>query len=328
MFTDRPLTTPVLFLIFNRPDTTQRVFDAIRESKPSQLFVSADGPREGKAGEAERCQVTRGILNRVDWECQVQTNFREKNVGLKTAISSGIDWFFENVEEGIILEDDCLPSQSFFWFCQELLAKYRDDERIMSISGDNFQDGQKRGDGSYYFSKLGPIWGWATWRRAWQYFDLRLETFPKFKEQNQIKNVFDDKNSQIFWITKIQEVYGGGTTWSFAWVYALFAHSGLCAIPNVNLVSNIGFGAGAVHATDPNSRFTNIERVEIDRIVHPTFVLPDKDADEYFGRTLASEQLTKNSFISVMKGSVRLLIGSKNYERLKSFNSHSRRLTI
>lgn len=176
------LNVPVLLLIFNRPDTTQRVFHEIRGASPLQLFISADGPRENKPGEFEKCQITRDIVRQVDWDCEVYTNFRDKNLGCKIAVSSAIDWFFENVEEGIILEDDCLPSFSFFRFCEELLEKYRDDERIMQIGGTNLLSEWQRSDDSYYFSKYGAIWGWATWRRAWQYYDVNMKLWPEVKK--------------------------------------------------------------------------------------------------------------------------------------------------
>ena len=303
MLTSKLLTTPVLFLIFNRPDTTQRVFDEIKKARPSQLFVSADGPREGKAGEAARCQAARDVIKQVDWECEVHKNFHEKNVGLKIAVSSGIDWFFKHVEEGIILEDDCLPSQSFFWFCQKLLERYRDDKRIMMIGGSNLQFGRKRGSASYYFSRLAHIWGWASLKRAWKYFDLNLETFPDFKEQNQIQNVFVDKTSQIFWMTKIQKAYAGGNSWAYLWAYTIMAQNGLCICPNENLVSNIGFRPDATHraASDINNPLGYIKTVEIEQIIHPTYILPDRSADEFLSASLTRLQLPRISFGTTMK---------------------------
>ncbi|HEY9206276.1 MAG TPA: hypothetical protein VIO58_10190 [Candidatus Methanoperedens sp.] len=288
---NKPLATPVLFLIFNRPETTQRVFEEIRKVKPAKLFVSADGPRENKIGEAEKCRAARDIIRQVDWECEIHKNFHENNLGLKLAMSSAIDWFFDNVEEGIILEDDCLPNQSFFWFCQELLEKYRDDERIMAISGDNFQSENKRGQASYYFSKVVGVWGWASWKRAWSHFDLDLKSFPEFKAQHQIKNVFEDELSRTFWMTKIQEVYDGGDSWAFPWIYSILSQNGLCITPNVNLVSNIGHGSTAVHSVDTNSIFANIGTAKINEIKHPEFILPNKDADKFYSKVLASEQL-------------------------------------
>ena len=156
------LETPVLFLVFNRPDTTAQVFEAIRQAKPPRLYVASDGAREDKEGELEKVKQVREIVSQVDWNCEVKTLFRDKNLGCKIAVSSAIDWFFEQEEMGIILEDDCLPHPTFFRFCQELLERYRDDERIGMISGNNFQFGRKCTDYSYYFSMYSHIWGWAS----------------------------------------------------------------------------------------------------------------------------------------------------------------------
>ena len=275
-----PLTTPVLFLIFNRPDTTQKVFDAIKKAKTKQLFVAADGPRENKEGEKEKCEQARKIIEQVDWDCKVKTLFRDKNLGCKVAVSSAIDWFFKNVKEGIILEDDCLPSQSFFWFCRELLEHYRDDTRIMIISGDNFQFDRKRGDGSYYFSKYPHRWGWATWRRVWKHYDVNMKNFEEFKKEAQINNVFNIKQQQKYWTKIFQIVYEGKIdTWDYQWAYSCFINNGLCIMPNVNLVSNIGFGLDSTHTKDKSSTFSEMEAREITDIIHPNFVLADQEAD-------------------------------------------------
>jgi len=154
------LKAPVLLLIFNRPDTTQLVFNKIRKARPAELYIAADGPRKNQPDDPENCRKAREILRQVDWDCKISTLFREENLGCKIGVSSAIDWFFSEVEEGIILEDDCVPDQSFFQFCQELLARYRDDKRVMMISGDNFQFGRRRTDYSYYFSQYVHIWGW------------------------------------------------------------------------------------------------------------------------------------------------------------------------
>lgn len=286
-----PLTTPVLFLVFRRVETTRRVFAAIRQARPRTLFIVADGPREDRPEEAAQCEEARDVVREVDWDCDVHTRFHDRNVGLRLAVTSGLDWFFEHVDEGIVLEDDCLPSQSFFRFCQELLARYRDDTRVMEISGDNFQFGRRRGDGSYYFSRLGGIWGWATWRRAWRCFDPGLSTFPKFEAEGRIRSALRDRIAARFWMTKIEEARRGGGTWAFAWVYALLSNNGLCICPNDNLVSNIGFGPAATHSQGAGSVFTDLPRHEIAELVHPTFMMPDEDADTLFSRLVAREQM-------------------------------------
>ena len=160
------MTPAVLFIIFNRPETTQRVFDAIRLAKPTRLYIAADGPRENKTGEKELCEQARKIAQNVDWDCEVKTLFQKENLGCGKAVSHAISWFFENEDMGIILEDDCLPHQSFFKYCEELLEKYKNNDRIGIISGNNFQKKRKIGSFSYYFSDIVNIWGWATWARS------------------------------------------------------------------------------------------------------------------------------------------------------------------
>ena len=162
------LSTPVAFIIFNRPDTTEIVFETIRQAKPSKLLVVADGPRTDRSGEVEKCTATRAVIERVDWECEVITNYSDVNLGCKRRVSGGIDWIFSQVEEAIILEDDCLPAPSFFQFCQTMLERYRYDDRISMIGGSNYQQENSRTSDSYFFTKYAHIWGWATWRRAWK----------------------------------------------------------------------------------------------------------------------------------------------------------------
>jgi hypothetical protein len=307
-----PLIMPVLFMIFNRPDTTQQVFNAIRQAKPKQLFVAADGPREDKEGEKEKCIQARKIIEQVDWDCEVKTLFRDKNLGCKIAVSSAIDWFFENVEEGIILEDDCLPSQSFFWFCQELLKYYQNDTRVMHVSGDNFQFGKIRGEGSYYFSKYAHVWGWATWRRAWKHYDVNMKNFEDFLKSNQIINIFKIKQQQKYWMNVFQRVYDGKIdTWDYIWVFFCFINNGLCIMPNINLVSNIGFGIESTHTQGENSIFSKMKTEEITEIIHPEFVLADQEADLLtsklcFGNKSIFERI-KNKILRVAKKIIGLL---------------------
>ncbi|KKP40288.1 MAG: hypothetical protein UR30_C0005G0069 [Candidatus Peregrinibacteria bacterium GW2011_GWC2_33_13] len=270
------LNTPVLFLIFNRPDTTEKVFEEIRKQKPKYLYVAADGPRADKDGEDEKCKQTREIINKIDWNCELKTLLREENLGCKMAVSSAISWFFENVEEGIILEDDCLPSRSFFNYCEILLEKYRHDTRIMHISAENPLD-ESFGDGSYYFSQIPHIWGWASWRRAWQKYDVDFGDFDYFIKNNLIQNVFPEKYSQKYWNKIFSRVKEGKiNTWDYQWTYALFVNNGLSINPNKNMVSNIGFGVeGATH-TAVSEKCANRKTFELAEIVHPKLVLPNK----------------------------------------------------
>lgn len=283
--------TPVLLIIFNRPDTTRVVFDKIKEIKPKYLFIAADGPRLDKIDEKEKCLMTREIIKEIDWDCELKTLFREENLGCRLGVSSAIDWFFGNVEEGIILEDDCLPNDSFFKFCANLLKHYRYDERVMHISGDNFQDGIKRGNGSYYFSKFNHVWGWATWRRAWDLYDLEMKTFLKFKSLNLIQNVWPDKIRQNYWLKIFELAYQKKiNTWDYQWEYAILKNNGLCILPNYNLVSNIGFGSEATH-TKNSSSLANMKTEELTEIIHPNFLLVDDKADLYSFKKIFSQNV-------------------------------------
>jgi len=180
------LTTPVLFIVFNRLDTTKQVFEEIKKAKPQKLFIAADGPRNFQ--EKNKTDVVRKyILENINWKCEVKTLFREKNLGCKYAVAGAIDWFFDNVEQGIILEDDCLPSQSFFKFCQEMLEKYKDDERVMHISGTNVE-GISKIDQDYFFAINFNVWGWATWKRAWKLYDINVTHWPRFLKEGRSKD--------------------------------------------------------------------------------------------------------------------------------------------
>lgn len=248
---------PVLFLVFNRPKETGVVFDSIRRMRPNRLYIAADGPRENRPGEKERCERVRSIVRSIDWNCEVKTLFRERNLGCKRAVSEGIDWFFENEEEGIILEDDCLPSDDFFVFCGSMLDRFRNDPRIMHIGGTNFIP-EHRTNGSYevYFSRYPQVWGWASWRRAWKKY---LRTSDVWKEH--LVSPWKGSGSSVvrFWRDRLEKTYSGLIdTWDFQWVYTMNIENGLAVNPPVNLVENIGFGEQSSHtdsANDPRERF-------------------------------------------------------------------------
>ena len=274
--------TPILFLIFNRPDTAERVFAEIKKNRPERLFIASDGPRENKEGEKEIVEKTRKmILDMIDWDCEVKTLFREKNLGWKVAVSSAIDWFFEQVEEGIILEDDCLPDQSFFGYCEELLEKYRDDERIMMISGDNFQKEDADMIESYYFSKNIHIWGWATWRRSWQKYDVNMKTYPEFKKQRKMQDIYKSLSLQEYFVSIFDAVFAGKIdTWDYQWEYAIWENNGLNVMPNINLISNIGFGINATHTKEVGDKFANMKTGSFKIIIHPLTIEQNKKVDE------------------------------------------------
>lgn len=282
---DRHLKAPVAFIIFNRPDTTEKVFNEIAKAKPSKLLVIADGPRVHRDGEAARCAETRKIIERVDWECDVLTNYSDSNLGCKNRVASGIDWVFEQVPEAIILEDDCLPHPDFFRFCDELLELYRDDKRVSMIGGSNLQFGTKRGAASYYFSRFNHIWGWASWRRAWQHYDSDAKLWPEFRDANWLAALFEDRAVQKFWAGAFESVYQKKIdTWDYQWVLAAWTQGMLTILPSVNLISNIGFGAGATH-THGDSPYASLATGSLAfPLTHPAIVLPHREADEFTAR--------------------------------------------
>lgn len=260
--------SPILFIIFNRPDTTRRVFEAIKQARPTQLFISADGPRTHKQGEVEKCTATRAIVDipdAIDWPCEVYRNYSDINQGCKKGVSSAINWFFENVNEGIILEDDCLPDQSFFSFASTMLERYRGDELVMAVRGTNLQFGEivdanrannnQSAEGNieapaYYFSRSPHIWGWATWRRAWQKYDIEMDDLDEFVQSGKIHEMFPDQKVSNFWISIFKHVRNRKVdTWDTQWAYTIIKSEGLSVVPNVNLIENIGIGTDATHTT-------------------------------------------------------------------------------
>jgi len=279
--------TPVVFIIFKRPDLTEKVFEAIRQFKPSKLLIIADAPREGIPGEAESCAEARAVIDRVDWDCEVLKNYADNNLGCAKRVSSGLNWAFEQVSEAIIIEDDCLPDPSFFRYCQELLEYYRDDQRVMSISGTNFHFDTKVTDYSYYHSCYHDSWGWATWKRAWQHFDFDMKLWPSFNRNNFLQNKLVKVNSVKYWTKYFQMTYEGNKdSWLYRWLFSCWTQSGLTVIPNVNLVSNLGHGLEGTHTVHEDSPFAN-QKVEAMPfpLVHPPFVARNKQADRLQQKT-------------------------------------------
>jgi len=222
------------------------------------------------------------VIDQIDWDCELKTKLNQKNLGCKIGVSSGISWFFQHVNEGIILEDDCVPDISFFSFCKYLLKKYRYDTRIMHISGTNFQDGILRDDSSYYFSKYVYVWGWATWKRAWDLYDVKIQNFDKFLMHKSIKNIFTDKKEQKFLLNNFNLAYTNKKmTWDYQWHYTNLINNGLSITPNKNLVSNIGFGKEATHTPQKHHPFSNRPVDKLDKISHPSFIIPNIEADRY-----------------------------------------------
>ena len=269
---DFKITTPVAFIIFNRPDKTERVFAEIARAKPPKLLVIADGAGLNRPGETEKVAATRAIINRVDWDCQVLTNYSEVNLGCKRRVSSGIDWVFNQVEEAIILEDDCLPESTFFRFCQEMLERYRNDQRIGMISGSSFLFDNRVSNDSYYFSKYFMIWGWATWKDRWlSHYDVDMKKWPLIKKQNFFSDFFFNKKDRSHWTTIFDRTHSGLIdSWAYLWYFDNLIIGRMSINPESNLISNIGHGLDATHTTH-YSLVSNIPTVSIKfPLRHPT----------------------------------------------------------
>jgi hypothetical protein len=282
------MKTPVVLIIFNRPHHTEKVFEVIRQVQPSTLLVIADGPRPNRPEDKEKCASARAIIDRVDWECQVFKNYSDINLGCDPRIIDGLNWVFDTVEEAIILEDDCIPHPSFFTYCEALLDRYRHDQRVMNISGQNVLSGRKRTDYSYYFSRFTLCWGWATWRRSWQYFDIDLKLWPEVRDKRFMKDILEDPYAVKVWERTAQMLYDGRLTgWDFKWMLSCWLQNGLCIISDRNLVTNIGYGAEATHIHDEKDPYIKMAIEEMDfPLKHPPFILRDLEADRFTQRTL------------------------------------------
>jgi hypothetical protein len=292
------LETPVAFLVFNRPDTTARVFAEIARARPRQLLVVADGPRPDRPGEAERCAAVRAIVERVDWPCEVRTNYSDRNLGCRGRVSSGLDWVFEEVEEAIVLEDDCLPHPTFFRYCETLIERYRGDERVTCISGDDFQRRDGGCTSSYYYSRFVHVWGWATWRRAWRHYDVTMSGWPAARDAGLLEAVWGtDRRAVAHWRTIFDAVHAGRVdTWDFQWVYACWQQGGLTVLPCGNLVSNLGFGAEATHTTSTSALAELPTREMTFPLRAPPYMRANPFADHFTQHRIVSDDRALNRF--------------------------------
>jgi len=266
-------------------------------------FVSADGARPNRSDDVENTKRVKEIIDSIDWDCEVKTNFRAHNLGCRNAVSSGITWFFSHVSEGIILEDDCLPHPTFFNYCETLLAYYRGNEDIMHIGANNFQDGESRSDGDYYFSKIPHIWGWASWRRAWQHYDVDmvgLDGFIKNESKHiPFKNIFE----RSYWLQTFKRVQLGEiNTWDYQWAYTILKNKGKTIIPKTNIVTNIGFGDKATHTGNTNDRLGSLETSGIENIKHPSHQDVHNNADYYWYKKVIPWQLKLKSAVKFYLG--------------------------
>lgn len=274
------MNTPVALFLFNRPDRARRVLERIRGARPRQLFLVGDGPRS--AQEEGQCERARAVTELVDWPCELVTDFADRNLGLRRRIPSGIDGVLSEVDRAILLEDDCLPHPSFFPYCEALLDRYADDERVMHVAGSQLLREQPNAGASYHFSRYVHIWGWATWRRAWRHYEGSLEEWDALRRRRRearLRRWFSTEDERNYW-RYVWDNFGAGTNWSAQWSYACIARGALAITPNRNMISNVGFGEDATNAKEDPLGIANrpLEGVSFP-LSHPGSIEADAEAD-------------------------------------------------
>lgn len=275
------LTKPILFLLFNRLDTTKRVLAEIAKAKPPRFYIACDGARENKEGEKEKVMAVRDyVLTHIDWDCEVKTLFQDKNLGCGCGVNTAITWFFEHEVDGIILEDDCLPHPTFFSYCETLLDYYKNEERVMHIGSNRFIDFEY-GDASYYFATIEHCWGWASWARAWKHFDLSLEKYKLHVVEERLFYFYRDSTMREYWKNIYSEMKNGKTdSWAYPWTLSIMACDGLAINPNVNLISNIGFSGDGTHTFGSDNPYAGLPVFPLENIIHPTEIKRSMFIDE------------------------------------------------
>jgi hypothetical protein len=270
------MNTPLLLIIFNRPKQTQALVDAFRRVKPSRIYVAADGPRSDRPDEDAKCAATRAVIDSIDWPCELFKNYAQGNMGCGPRPASAISWVFEHEERAIILEDDCIPDPSFFPFCEELLERYKDDQRIMQICGTNHVDEHLEIEDSYLFSNYPLCWGWATWKRAWDLFDYEMTTWPEYQNRKMLQNIVQSPKEIEYWDKNFANVFAGDhSVWDVRWLFSIWSNHGLSVIPKSNLVSNVGFGKEASHTYNQDDKCNNRATKPVQfPLTHPPIMSP------------------------------------------------------
>lgn len=279
------MKTPVVLIIYHRPELMINVIESLRSVRPSKIFVIADGPKD-KSDEI-RCDETRNLIKSIDWKCNIYKNYSSKNLGLRKRVVTGLNWVFSKVDRAIILEDDLKINKSFYRFCEEMLERYKNDKKIISVAGNNFLFGRHNITEGYFFSRYIHSWGWATWRRAWKLYDDKMTDWPKVKESGELKNKIKNPFIYLYWTNRFDLTYKRlVNSWAYCWTYTSFINNKLTIVPSVNLVSNIGIGSRATHTMDKN-KVMNVPTKTVNfPLKHPMVVKRDGVADSITEWTL------------------------------------------
>lgn len=289
------MKTPILLMTFNRPGPTARVFDEIRKIKPKNLFISTHGPRENKPDDVPKCEEVLKIVKNIDWPCDVKYLFRDKNLGCKLGCAGAITWFFNNVPEGIVLEDDCLPDPTFFRFCEEMLEYYRDHKNIAIISGHNV-DGTIDTPYSYIFTRYGHLWGWASWAKVWKNYDVTMKFWLDKKNQSRIKKAIDDRTRWNYSRLMYENTFSGKKdTWDYQWESNRLLNGLISILPKENMIENLGFGPDATHTKALKSDLILSRRQTIFSLIHnPGPIIPNETYDKKLGPKMSNFNFYKH----------------------------------
>ena len=310
---------PVVMIVYKRYDLTERSFEQIRKLKPEKLYIISDGPKNEEDAVAVN-KVRDYIDSNIDWDCEVHRNYAEKNMGLRYRMPSGMAWVFESEDRAIFIEDDIEAVQSFFWFCRDMLEHYKDDERIAMISGTNLHPGVKCfGDGDICFSAFASIWGWATWKRAWQLYDVNIRRWPELKKKKYFKKVLDKNTYNFFSIVFDDLQYHWYRTWGYQWSFMMWANDKLGIIPKYDLIHNTGMGdERGEHpgdSADKISYVAEVERGEMELpIKYPDKVERNKEYDDLFQKSFFTEKI---GIFKRMKYRLRSAIYERVYDTIK-----------
>lgn len=315
---EKTITPPILVLAWRRPDLLSRAIEAVRAARPRSLYIACDGPNSDRFREWELVSETRGIVDtKIDWPCKLEKLYATHNQGCKVGVSRAISWFFRHENEGIILEDDCVAHPDFFVFCTGLLERYRYNERVSCITGDNFQAGARRGGSSYYFSKYPHCWGWATWRRAWKHFNPELDFWPEWKRTREWRNIAGGRQERRHWEAVFDKVHAGSIdSWALPWMASVWKAGGLTATPTVNLVTNIGFGAEATHTKNSKSPLSIPSTSLLPGKDHPSEIKANTEADRYvFKNVFLAGRKTRSPLARVLENGWRILRAKAGFNR-------------